>query len=151
MANGKFVISRQADDRLLELMVHLEINRPLALQIALSKGLLQEETYRPDPIAERGREIPDRVVWSGPEYVLFSHLIREKEQARITSGKEMDERFRFYIEKGLEIVKNEIEHLPSAGNYLLTLLGQSESPTDENKHIKSSEDEIEVLAELLHL
>jgi hypothetical protein len=150
MANGRFHISSLADERLTELMVLLDIkdNRPLALRIALSKGLLQSETYYEGFKTDKGREIPDRVVWSGLEYTLFAHLIREKEQAQIPLDQEMDKRFQFYIEKGLEIIAEEMKQLSSTENYLLSLLG-----TAPSNHVHSTPDdkEIEDLADLAGL
>lgn len=126
MANGRFIISKAADETLTNLMIILEIERPLGLKIALSKGILININYRKDEEKmERGREIPDRVVLQGFEYSLYSHLIFEKEKRVISDGKELDDHIRFYVEIGLNQIKRELDELPAAENYLLGLMNSS--------------------------
>lgn len=154
MANGRFNISKKADVTLTELMVILEIDRPLALKIALSKGLLTDEVYDENNQLkiDKGREIPDNVVWSGFEYTLISHLIIEKEQKVIQNQKDMDMRFQFYIEKGLEIISEELKSLRVTENYLLTLLYGQNVQSNVNHHSSDTKDkEVNTIIELLGL
>lgn len=140
MANGRFIISKDADGILSNLMVILEIERPLALKIALSKGLLLDSKYEKESEkSERGREIPDRVVLQGFDYTLFSHLIIEKEQRVITDEKELDEHIRYYIEQGLFQIKTELAELPAAENYLLNIVSSPQPTFDKANKEKEAD------------
>jgi hypothetical protein len=124
MSNGKFFISKRSDESLTNLIIVLDIERPLALRIALSRGLTSGATFRDNSEGEweRGREIPERVVASGFDYVLLSNLIINSEERVVENEKEIDSLFRFYIEKGLEVIQYELNTLPPTDNYLLYLI-----------------------------
>lgn len=126
-------------------MVLLEIERPLAMKIAISKGLMDPCNYE-ELKFDRGREIGNAVLLDGFEYTLYKHLIIQKEGKNIIDSKDIDNHISYYLERGASIIKKEMEQLAQVENYLLTLIEQPLKTRIEERKSKTDD---ELVFELL--
>jgi hypothetical protein len=118
---SKFWISSKADENLYTIMSELDIDRPTALKLALAKGLVEVGTVRePKKIKDHKREIPlDAVVKD--DFLLIKHLIINQIQRPLEDA-EIVPYVAHYINEGLAIMAEEINHLSEMDNYLLYLV-----------------------------
>jgi hypothetical protein len=123
--NGRMRLSEVGQTRLYRAMSELQMNdrRPEVLRIALAKGLAECEEVPEKPGGKVGWEIPHGVVARGDEYLLFKHLIITRLQRPIDDD-EVDDFMLRYIEKGLEIMEQEIDSLSDLDNYVLYLVSK---------------------------
>jgi hypothetical protein len=124
MANESMVLSKKGTERLDIVMTRLSLinGRPDTLRIAFAKGLTEAKE---DPVEREkggGWTIPAGVVARGHTYTLYKHLMIDKLGFPLETQKEIDQYLIRYIELGLEIMENEIEHLSDLDNYILYLV-----------------------------
>lgn len=122
MANKKMNLSGSGKEILDTLNEYLEIDRPLGVKIALAKGLsLSDNNINFDTNDGKNKwTIPDNII-RDKEYLLYKHLIIE-EVKRPLNEDEINNFMLHFIEKGLRIIKEEINNLSSMEDYRINVL-----------------------------
>ncbi|AYA76013.1 hypothetical protein DOE78_11505 [Bacillus sp. Y1] len=122
MANRRMNLSGTGKEILDRMCEHLEIDRPLGVKIALSKGIALSNGDLTLVFNDTKNKwtIPDNII-RDREYLLFKHLIME-EIKRSLNDEEINHFMLYFIEKGLRIILEEIESLSSMDNYRKTIL-----------------------------
>lgn len=129
MANGRFSLSVEGESKLIKLMSELNWNekRPEALKLAFAKGLASNDGLPKERNDKKSDfVVGNGVIAKGEEYILYKHIMIEK-VGQPLDAKSVDDYIVRYIEKGLEIISEEINSLSELDNYLLYLV---------DKHIK---------------
>lgn len=124
MANGRISLSVEGEAKLIKLMSELNWNekRPEALKLAFAKGLtFSDEIPEERKDKKTGFVIGDGVIARGDEYILFKHILIDKIGEPL-DAKAIDNYIERYIEKGLEVISEEIKSLSNLDNYLLFLV-----------------------------
>lgn len=122
MANKKMNLSGSGKEILDTLNEYLEIDRPLGVKIALAKGIsLSDNNITFDTNDAKNKwTIPDNII-RDKEYLLYKHLIIE-EVKRPLNEDEINNFMLHFIEKGLRIIKEEIDNLSSMEDYRINVL-----------------------------
>jgi hypothetical protein len=115
MANRRVSLTKEGTSRLDKIMIELGLqdNRPEAIRIALTKGLIES----PKQIEELtvnggGFTFGDGVIAKDEEYLMYKHLIIEKLQEKI-DDKDIDRYIIRFAEFGLKVMEEELESLES--------------------------------------
>ncbi|WP_188207541.1 hypothetical protein [Alkalibacillus aidingensis] len=101
MSNRRMKLSVKGKELLDLIMENLEVERPLAIKIALAKGLQNSNKEVPQSFLDgkQGWVIPDNIIKDN-EFLLFKHLIFE-ELNQSTDDESLHDIMSNYIEKGL--------------------------------------------------
>lgn len=122
MANRRMNLSGQSKETLDLLCEHIECERPLAIKIALAKGISKANGMVTPSIDHSKPKwtIPDSIIRE-KDYLLFKHLIINEISEQLSEDK-INEYMLLYIEYGLNIIKKEMEDLTSLEDYRLAIL-----------------------------
>lgn len=122
MANKKMNLTGTGKEILESLCDYLEVERPLAIKIALAKGLAKSEGQLSETYKDNKQKwiIPDNII-RDKEYLLFKHLIINELENTISED-QLDDHFLSYIEYGLRIIQEEIENISSIEDYRIKIL-----------------------------
>lgn len=120
---ARLTLSKQGHEYLPNVMVELGIDRPLALKIALAKGIASETLPKEEKKESSDFIFNTDVVAKDDELLLVKHLIINKLKRKI-SDQEIDKYILYFIEHGLEIMNDEINKLSNLDNYLLYLMNK---------------------------
>lgn len=126
MASKRMNLSGEGKEILDRLCDVLELDRPLAIHIAFSKGIsnangpVQVDTNKEQEKQKEKWTIPDGII-KDKEYLLFKHLILNEIKKPLNED-EIDKYLLQYIEHGLKEIKEDIDHLASLEDYRITII-----------------------------
>ncbi|KRF01091.1 hypothetical protein ASG89_26140 [Paenibacillus sp. Soil766] len=123
MSNRKRNLSGSGKEILESLCDALEIERPLALKIALAKGITQGVKNEG---LEQFKDNKDKwTIGEGlikdKDYILFKHLIIN-EQNQALNDDEVSDFFLLYIEVGLRVIKRNLTDQTSLEDFRIKIL-----------------------------
>ncbi|EMT44770.1 hypothetical protein [Anoxybacillus flavithermus] len=113
-------LSKHGYEILERVMTELEMERPTVLRLAFAKGLTESEVIQ-ETKREPSWEFQTSIVAKGDDVLLIKHLIIDKLQMQIEEAK-LDKLILDCIERGLEIMEQEIKQLSNADSYFLYLV-----------------------------
>jgi hypothetical protein len=122
MANRRMSLSQQGKEILDKLAETLEVDRPMAVKIALSKGI----SISTGPVLEvydGGQDkwtIPDNII-KDKEFLLFKHLIINEVNLPLDET-ELHKHMLAFIEKGLRRLNDDLKTKTSMEDFRLTIL-----------------------------
>lgn len=121
MSNRKMPISEQGKIMLDIIKDALEIERPMAVKIALAKGLAGSA----GPVLEvfpGGNKwtIPEGII-KDKEFILFRHLILSELKKPLTD-EELAHHMALFIDKGIRILKSEYDNKSSLEDFRISIL-----------------------------
>lgn len=122
MSNRRMSLSEEGKEILDLIADSLEVERPMAVKIALAKGI----SISDGPVLEEyvgGKNkwtIPDNII-KDKEFLLFKHLIINEVNAPLTE-EELHKHMLSFIEKGLRRLKEELNNKTSMEDFRLTIL-----------------------------
>ena len=122
MSNRRMNLSEDGK-KILDLIVEvLEVERPMAVKIALAKGISVSNGPVLDEFANSKNKwtIPDNII-KDKEYLMFKHLIINEVQEALDED-QLHQHMLLFIEKGLQTLKNEYEGKTSLEDFRLTIL-----------------------------
>lgn len=121
MSNRKRDLSGTGKEILDSICDHIEVKRPVALKIALAKGIAKGNLAF-DPIKDDKNKwtIPEGII-KDKEYLLFKHLIIE-EQQRTLDDEQVNNYILAYIESGLRELQTLIESQNSLEDFKIKML-----------------------------
>ncbi|MCZ8538304.1 hypothetical protein M9R32_13995 [Paenisporosarcina quisquiliarum] len=122
MSNRRMNLSEEGK-KILDLIVEiLEVERPMAVKVALAKGI----SVSNGPVLETFSNsknkwtIPDNII-KDKEYLLFKHLILNEVQKPLDE-EHLHQHMLLFIEKGLHTLKHEYEGKTSLEDFRLSIL-----------------------------
>lgn len=122
MSNKRMSLSEEGKE-ILDLIANtIEVERPVAVKIGLSRGLATshgplDHEYN---LGKNKWTIPDNVI-KEKEFLLFKHLIINEVNKNLDEH-ELHKHMELYIEKGLRQLKIDIENKSSLEDFRLTIL-----------------------------
>jgi hypothetical protein len=121
MANRKVSISMDSKEILENLCGMLEVERPLAVKIALAKGIASYDKMHTLSHNGSGKwAVPDGII-RGNEFILYKHLMIN-ELDKMLDEDETNKFLGLFIEKGLLVIKQELSEISSLQDYRITIL-----------------------------
>jgi hypothetical protein len=125
MSNRKMNLSGTGKEILDYLCELLEIERPLGVKLALSKGISNSLNTSPEADQYKDNKpkwtIPDNII-RDKEYLIFKHLIIE-EPGRTLGEDDLNQKMLSFIERGLREIRSEIDSLTTLEDYRIKILG----------------------------
>lgn len=122
MANRRMALSGEGKEILEKLAISLEIERPMAVKVALAKGISVSD----GPVTEKYSGDGDK--WDIPvgiikdkEFLLFKHLIINEIGIPL-NDEELHKHMLTFIEKGLRAINDELENKTSMEDVRLAIL-----------------------------
>lgn len=122
MSNRRMNLSEDGK-KILDLIVEvLEVERPMAVKIALAKGISVSNGPVLDEFTNSKNKwtIPDSII-KDKEFLMFKHLIINEVQKALDED-QLHQHMLLFIEKGLQTLKNEYEGKTSLEDFRLTIL-----------------------------
>lgn len=122
MSNRRMLLSQEGKEILDTVADVLEVGRPIAIKIALAKGLAISD----GPVDENYMQwknkwtIPDNII-KEKEFLLFKHLIINEVKKPLTSD-ELHLHMAAYIEKGLRRLYEDLKNKSSIEDFRLVIL-----------------------------
>ncbi|KKK39220.1 hypothetical protein WQ57_05510 [Mesobacillus campisalis] len=122
MSNRRMSLSEEGKEILDRLADSLEIERPMAVKVALAKGLsISNGPILEDfPDGKNKWVIPDGII-KDKEFLLFKHLIINEVNNPLDDS-DLHKHMLLYIEKGLRILKIELTNKTSMEDPRLAIL-----------------------------
>ncbi|MFJ7859080.1 hypothetical protein ACIQZM_14425 [Peribacillus sp. NPDC097206] len=105
-----------------QIMDSLEVERPFAVKIALAKGISKSDSMITEEYSGGKNKwtIPDNII-KDKEFLLFKHLIINEVKTSL-DDENLHKHMIAFIEKGLRILKKELEEKTSIEDYRITIL-----------------------------
>lgn len=122
MSNRRMTLSEEGKGILDTIADVLEVERPVAIKIALAKGL----EISNGPVLEEFSQdknkwtIPDNII-KDKEFLLFKHLIINEVNSPLTE-EQLHKHMASYIEKGLRKLDEELKNKSSIEDFRLIIL-----------------------------
>lgn len=122
MANRRMSLSEEGKTILDKMVDILEVERPMAVKIALAKGIsvsngpVEEEYFG----GKNKWTIPDGII-KDKEFLLFKHLIINEVNTALDED-HLNKHMLAYIEKGLRTMENLLENKTSMEDFRITIL-----------------------------
>lgn len=122
MANRRMSLSQRGKEILDKIAETLEIDRPMAVKIALAKGI----SISTGPVLEvydGGQDkwtIPDNII-KDKEFLLFKHLIINEVNLALDEP-DLNKHMLAFIEKGLRRLNDDLKNKTSMEDFRLTIL-----------------------------
>ena len=122
MANRRMSLSEEGKTILDKMVNILEVERPMAVKIALAKGI----SVSKEPVEEEytgGKNkwtIPDGII-KDKEFLLFKHLIINEVNTALDEDL-LNKHMLAYIEKGLRTMENLLKNKTSMEDFRITIL-----------------------------
>jgi len=121
MSNRKRNLSGTGKELLDSLCVRAEVERPVAIKIALAKGIALGRYELEPPKDDKPKwTIPDGLI-KDREYLLFKHLIIQEQQKSLDEDA-VNDYFAAYIEGGLRALQQVAEAQTSLEDFRLKML-----------------------------
>ncbi|USL34829.1 hypothetical protein [Priestia megaterium] len=122
MSNRRMSLSEEGKTILDRIVDSLECERPMAVKIALAKGISNSE----GPVSEQytgGKNkwtIPDNII-KDKEFLLFKHLIINEVNESLNDD-DLHKHMLAFIEKGLRGLKEDLENKTSMEDFRLRII-----------------------------
>ncbi|MCP1446905.1 hypothetical protein ACFX4Y_10790 [Priestia sp. YIM B13446] len=122
MSNRRMLLSEEGKQILDRVVDSLECERPMAVKIALAKGISISE----GPVSEQyspGKNkwtIPDNII-KDKEFLLFKHLIINEVSTPLTDD-DLHKHMLTFIEKGLRKLEDDLENKTSMEDFRLRII-----------------------------
>ncbi|TCN11065.1 hypothetical protein EV581_104464 [Bacillus sp. BK006] len=122
MSNRRMLLSEEGKKILDRVVDSLECERPMAVKIALAKGISISE----GPVSEQyspGKNkwtIPDNII-KDKEFLLFKHLIINEVSTPLTDD-DLHKHMLTFIEKGLRKLEDDLENKTSMEDFRLRII-----------------------------
>ncbi|MGE1102037.1 hypothetical protein [Peribacillus simplex] len=122
MSNRRMSLSEEGKIILEQIMGSLEVERPLAVKISLAKGISCSDGEIIDEFVGGKNKwtIPDNII-KDKEFLLFKHLIIN-EAKKSLDDESLHKYMLSFIEKGLRVLKNELDEKTSIEDFRITIL-----------------------------
>lgn len=122
MSNRRMSLSEEGKVILDQVMDSLEVERPFAVKIALAKGISTSDGMITEDYSGGKNKwtIPDNII-KDKEFLLFKHLIINEVKTSL-DDENLHKHMITFIEKGLRILKKELEEKTSMEDYRITIL-----------------------------
>lgn len=122
MSNRRMSLSEEGKIILDQIMDSLEVERPLAVKISLAKGISCSDGEIIDEFVGGKNKwtIPDNII-KDKEFLLFKHLIIN-ETKKSLDDEILHKYMLSFIEKGLRVLKNELDEKTSIEDFRITIL-----------------------------
>jgi len=122
MSNRRMNLSEEGK-KILDLIVEvLEVERPMAVKVALAKGISVSNGQVLEVFSNSKNKwtIPDNII-KDKEYLLFKHLIINEVQKPLDDD-HLHQHMLLFIEKGLQTLKQDYEGKTSLEDFRLSIL-----------------------------
>ncbi|WP_102345886.1 hypothetical protein [Bacillus sp. Marseille-P3661] len=122
MANRRMTLSEEGKQILDMIADTLEVERPMAVKIALSKGIAVSDgpVTEDYPGGKNKWTIPDNII-KDKEFLLFKHLIINEVSSSLDED-QLHKHMLAFIEKGLRRLKQDFENKNSIEDFRLVIL-----------------------------
>lgn len=122
MSNRRMTLSEDGKKILDTIADVLEVDRPMAIKIALAKGLAISNgpVFEDFSLGSNKWTIPDNII-KGKEFLLFKHLIINEVKASLTE-EQLHKHMAAFIEKGLRRLNEDLKNKSSIEDFRLIIL-----------------------------
>ena len=122
LTNRRMLLSEEGKEILDNIAAVLEIERPMAIKIALAKGISISEGVVIEDYNDGKNKwtIPDNII-KDKEFLLFKHLIINEVNMPLNED-ELHKHMLAFIEKGLRKLKNDLKNKTSLEDFRLKIL-----------------------------
>lgn len=123
MSNRKMSLSEDGKNKLDVIMDALEVERPMAIKIALAKGIaLSDGPVLENYYSSKNKwTIPDNII-KDKEFLLFKHLILKEVNTSSLNEDELHKHILAFIEKGLRLLHGELNNKTSMEDFRISIL-----------------------------
>ncbi|MEH7158958.1 hypothetical protein [Neobacillus drentensis] len=122
MSNRRMTLSERGKKILDTIADTLEVERPMAVKIALAKGISVSNGAVTE-VFESGKDkwtIPDNII-KDKEFVMFKHLLINEVNSSLDDS-ELHKHMLAYIEKGLRTLNEDLKNKTSMEDFRLMIL-----------------------------